>query len=94
VYILRCGDNTFYVGHTTQLDTRLNQHITGTGAQHTARRLPIDVVYIEECESIDIALNRERQLKRWSAQKKAALIRGDFGTVRKLAKRRRPTRAT
>jgi putative endonuclease len=94
VYILRCGDNTFYIGHTTKLDARLNQHITGMGAQHTALRLPIDVVYIEECESIDAALNRERQLKRWSAQKKAALIRGDLRTVQRLARRRRPKRAS
>ena len=94
MYILRCGDNTFYIGHTTKLDARLNQHITGLGAQHTALRLPIDVVYIEQCESIGAALERERQLKRWSAQKKAALIRGDLRTVRKLAKRRRSTRTT
>lgn len=92
MYILRCGDNTFYVGHTNNLKQRLNQHITGIGAQHTSLRLPIDVVYTEECVSLDAALNRERQLKRWSAQKKAALTRGDLTAVRKLAKRRRPKR--
>jgi predicted GIY-YIG superfamily endonuclease len=33
---------------------------------------------------------RERQLKRWSALKKAALIRGDLHGLHLLAKRRRP----
>jgi predicted GIY-YIG superfamily endonuclease len=36
------------------------------------------------------AIERERQLKRWSAQKKAALVAGEIKTLRNLSKRRRP----
>ena len=89
VYILRCGDNTFYVGHTDDIDARLHRHRTGQGANHTALRLPVDLAYTEEFSSIDEAIRREHQLKRWSAQKKAALIDGDFATLKRLARRRK-----
>jgi predicted GIY-YIG superfamily endonuclease len=88
VYILRCGDNSFYIGHTTDLESRLEWHHAGCGANHTALRLPIDLVYSEECSNMDAAIARERQLKRWSAQKKAALIAGDFAKLKQLSKRR------
>jgi len=42
VYILRCGDNTFYVGHCEDLEARVDWHRAGLGARHTALRLPID----------------------------------------------------
>jgi len=44
VYILRCADNTFYVGHTHDIDARLRWNRAGHGARHTAVRLPVDVV--------------------------------------------------
>jgi len=89
VYILRCGDNTLYVGHTANLEARVHFHQSAAGAAHTAARLPIDLVYSEEHTSIAEAIERERQLKRWSAQKKAALIDGDAGTLKRLSRRRR-----
>jgi predicted GIY-YIG superfamily endonuclease len=36
------------------------------------------------------ALQRERQLKRWSADKKAALIAGNLTLLKELSKRRKP----
>lgn len=88
VYILRCGDNTFYVGHADDLESRLRLHRAGLGARHTANRLPIDLVYKEQRVSKQSALKRERQLKRWSAAKKAALIRGDLAELKRLSRRR------
>jgi predicted GIY-YIG superfamily endonuclease len=90
VYILRSSDNTLYVGYSNDVPSRVHVHRQGLGANYTSLRLPVDLVYTEECASTDAAVRRERQLKRWSAQKKAALIRGDLQAVRKLAKRRRP----
>jgi putative endonuclease len=86
VYILRCGDNTRYVGHTASITARLRWHKTGRGANHTALRLPVDLVYSEQLASIDAAIKRERQLKRWSAQKKAALIQGDTASLKSHVK--------
>jgi putative endonuclease len=90
VYILRCGDNSYYVGHTDDIESRLHWHQLGLGANHTALRLPVDLVYTEQCVSTATAVNRERQLKRWSAQKKAALIDGDRVLLKQLSRRRRP----
>ena len=89
VYILRCGDNTFYVGQSSDLEARMQWHRSGLGSHHTALRLPVDLVYKERCSSTRSAIERERQLKRWSAEKKAALIRGDLAELRRLSKRRR-----
>jgi predicted GIY-YIG superfamily endonuclease len=90
VYILQCADNTFYVGHTDNLASRLRWHRAGFAARHTALRLPVELVYKEEHPSTQSAVRRERQLKRWSGQKKAALIRGDLAEVKRLSRRRRP----
>ena len=37
VYILRCADGTFYVGHTTDLTAREKAHNEGTAAAYTAK---------------------------------------------------------
>ena len=92
VYILRCGDNTFYVGHTDDVASRLHWHRLGPAANHTALRLPIDLAHTEELPTIREAVRRERQLKRWSADKKAALIAGNRTLLKQLSKRRKPKR--
>jgi putative endonuclease len=94
VYILRCNDDSLYVGVTTDLATRIEQHQAGVGASYTARRRQIALAYSEEVSDRADAIARERQLKRWSAQKKRALIRGELNTLRQLAKRRTPKRVS
>lgn len=88
VYILRCRDNSFYVGHTDNLTTRERAHNDGTAAQYTASRRPVKLVYSEAFDSLDSAVRREKQLKRWSSQKKHALVTGDIVGLRQLSKRR------
>ena len=90
-YILRCADDTLYVGHTENLASREQTHNDGKGAKYTATRRPIRMVYAEEHSSAASAIARERQLKRWSRKKKEALIRGDRAALRSLA--RRPTKS-
>jgi putative endonuclease len=67
--------------HTTDLTARLRRHRAGLATAYTAARLPVDLVYSEECESIERAVEREQQIKRWSAMKKEALIRGDHDAL-------------
>jgi putative endonuclease len=92
VYILRCGDNTFSVGRTQDLDARVRCHQAGHGATYTAARLPVELVYTETFSSLAEAAARERQLKRWSSAKKAALVRRDVDALVRLSRRRRPER--
>ena len=76
-YIVRCADDTLYVGHTEDLASREQTHNDGKGAKYTAARRPVRLVYAEEHSSAGSAIARERQLKRWSREKKEALIRDD-----------------
>ena len=76
-YILRCADDTLYVGHTEDLAAREHLHNEGRGAAYTARRRPVRIVYAEEYASLQAAIARELQLKRWSSKKKEALVRSD-----------------
>src|SRR5690349_18147920 len=87
-YILRCADETLYVGHTDDLSSRQMIHNEGKGAVYTARRRPVRMVYAEEYDAIERAIARENQLKRWSPEKKEALIRGDRRDLRSLSRKR------
>jgi predicted GIY-YIG superfamily endonuclease len=88
VYILRCADGSYYVGSTEDLKDREDAHNTGRGSKYTFLRRPVRLVYSESYDSLEKAIGRERQLKRWSRSKKKALIVGDAARLRRLSKRR------
>ena len=88
VYIVRCADESLYVGHTSDVSNRVATHNEGRGALWTARRRPVHLVYQEQHPSEAIAIDRERQLKGWTHAKKRALIHGDLARLKSLAKRR------
>ena len=88
VYIVRCSDGSLYVGHTTNVQARVDVHNEGQGARWTACRRPVTLVYQESHASELIAIARERQIKRWTHDKKLALTNGDRETLKSLAKRK------
>jgi putative endonuclease len=88
VYAVRCIDGSLHIGHTEDLASREQAHNAGHGARYTAARSPVRIVYLEECASLDVAIKRERQLKRWSIDKKEALIAGDRFALKQLSRRR------
>ena len=94
VYILLCADGTFYVGYTTNLISRENRHNDGFGSSYTAARRPVKLVFAEHHDSRQEAIARERELKRWSGKKKAALIAGNRTLLKQLSKRRPKARET
>ena len=69
-YIVRCADDTLYVGHTEDLASRERTHNDGRGSVYIAARRPVRMVYAEEHVSVVDAIAREHQLKRWSTKKK------------------------
>lgn len=78
VYILRCGDGTYYTGSTTDLTRRVAAHNEGRGAKYTRGRRPVQVVYWERADSWSQALRREAAIKRLTrAQKKALIATGN-----------------
>ena len=74
VYMLRCADDTFYTGWTTDLTKRLLAHNSGHGAKYTRSRLPVELLYFEEFSDKSSALKRECALKTLSRKQKVALI--------------------
>lgn len=74
MYILECSDGSYYTGSTWDLAKRLWEHEHGLGAHHTAKHLPVKLVYCEPCERMEDAFRREKQVQGWSRRKKQALI--------------------
>ena len=87
VYILKCADRSYYTGCTIDLDQRLGQHADGTFGGYTSTRLPVEMVWSNEFQSIREAADFERRVKRWSRAKKEALIRGDYDDLPRLSAR-------
>ncbi len=86
VYILQCADDSYYTGHTDNLEVRIGQHQSGAFGGYTATRLPVKLVWSQECTTREEALAAELQIKGWSRKKKEAMIRGDWNEVSRLAK--------
>ncbi len=80
-YILECSDGSYYTGSTKYIELRFKQHQGGEGANHTKKRLPVKLVYLEEFARIDHAFYREKQIQGWSRKKKEALIHGKFNQL-------------
>lgn len=74
VYILRCGDGTLYTGVTTDVGARLETHRSGKGAKYTKSRLPLELVYTEDCADKTTAFRREWQIKHLTREEKLKLI--------------------
>jgi tRNA/rRNA methyltransferase len=83
-YILRLADGSMYVGHTDDLQARLDAHQAGSASAYTATRCPVEMVYAEEYATESAAIKREKQLKRWSRRKKEALIGGDLSLLKRM----------
>ena len=89
VYILKCADNSYYTGVTSNLEQRLFRHNTGYYPEsYTASRRPLELVFYCEFTDINLAIEKEKQIKKWSRAKKEALINGDFEALANLAKKR------
>jgi putative endonuclease len=84
-YILECADGSFYVGSTTDLEQRVEQHNTGFGATYTRGRRPVRLAWAAEFERIDEAFAFEKRVQNWSRAKRIALIEGRFNDLPGLA---------
>src|SRR5690554_2617957 len=86
MYILECSDESYYVGSTNNLDSRIIQHQNGEGANHTTKRLPVKLLYYEEYNRVDYAFYREKQVQGWSRKKKEALMKGEIEDLMKYSR--------
>jgi putative endonuclease len=75
VYMLASGRNgTLYVGTTSNLPKRIQQHRDGVVDGFTKRYSVHRLVHVETFDDIRDAIARERQLKKWNREWKLDLI--------------------
>ncbi|OGL22001.1 hypothetical protein A2707_01460 [Candidatus Saccharibacteria bacterium RIFCSPHIGHO2_01_FULL_45_15] len=75
VYILSSGRNgTLYIGVTNDLFRRIDQHKSHVSKGFTDKYNVTKLVLIEQTTSIESAIKREKQLKRWNRAWKIELI--------------------
>jgi predicted GIY-YIG superfamily endonuclease len=86
VYMLRCSDGSYYVGHTDDLEHRMAQHHHGELPGYTQTRRPVQLAWSQETASREETLAAEQKIKGWSRAKKEALINGDWPEVSRLAR--------
>ena len=89
VYILECSDGTYNTGITSNLEKRVFEHKIGTHQNsYTFSRRPLKLVFYCEFTDINMAIEKEKQIKKWSKVKKEALIKGDYLVLPNLAKKK------
>jgi putative endonuclease len=74
VYVLRCGDGTFYTGYTTDVERRVSEHAAGDGAKYTRGRTPLELVHAEGFPSRSAAMSREYELKQFARGEKERVV--------------------
>jgi len=75
VYILtNWDDSVMYIGVTSNLPKRLYEHRNGLADGFTKKYHVHKLVYLEHTNDVYSALNREKQLKKWTRAKKNALV--------------------
>jgi putative endonuclease len=75
---------TFYIGVTSDLRTRVWQHLNNEGSAFVKKYKLFDLVYYEGFERITDAINREKQLKNWHHDWKVNLIKSLNPTMKDL----------
>jgi putative endonuclease len=70
VYILYSASiNKYYVGHTDNIDRRLNEHNTGQTRFTSLAGKPWIIVYNENYETRALAMKREKEIKSKKSRK-------------------------
>ena len=73
-YMVRCRDDSFYVGIANDVTERVKRHNWGVGPGYTAKRRPVELVWDECCGSCEAARELEKEIKSWSRAKKLKLV--------------------
>lgn len=80
VYLVQCGDTTYYTGYTTDVTRRVAEHNAGRGARYTRSRRPVELVYTERWPTRSDALKREAALRKLPRRVKQQLAETGEGS--------------
>lgn len=75
VYILTNKSNTLYVGVTNNLERRIIEHSFKNISSFTSRYNLNRLVYFEEFQRVEEAIESEKKIKGWTRKKKLDLIK-------------------
>lgn len=86
VYILKCSDDSFYVGITSDIERRLMEHNSGKYPEaYTHSRRPVELGFYQEFTEPNQAIEFEKKIKKWSRLKKLALINENYNELQRLS---------
>ena len=74
VYVLECGDGSYYTGWTNDLEKRVKSHQSGKGGKYTRSRLPVRLIRKWRAKDRSAAMRKEALLKALSRKEKERLI--------------------
>ena len=80
VYLLKCSDNSYYTGITTDLKRRLTEHNNSAkGAKYTRSRRPVELLCFFSVSSRSEACKEELKIKKMKRDEKPiyVLSKGD-----------------
>jgi len=84
-YIMGSNTGTFYIGATSDIFIRVQQHKNGTFEGFSKKYRCTRLLYYEAHESVLESMAREKQLKGWRREKKLNLIRTQNPDFKDLA---------
>ncbi len=76
LYVLRCRDNSFYTGITTDVARRVAEHQAGVGARYTRAHLPVELLAAWQYPNRSVATRVEHRFKTLTHQAKATWVEG------------------
>ena len=85
IYIMTSMSGSLYTGITSDLEKRVYQHKHKLADGFTKRYNVDRLAYYEETTDIEVALEREKEIKGWRRSKKISLIESHNPTWMDLA---------
>lgn len=74
VYLLECGDGSFYTGVANDVDRRVEEHNTGRGAKYTRGRGPVRLLAQSGPLDKSAAHSEEHRIKKLPRSHKAEAV--------------------
>ncbi len=87
VYLIECGDGSYYAGITTDLERRMKEHARGEGSKYVAGRGFKRLMASRSCRDRSEAAKLEAAVKKLPREKKIDFLRACPGGGRERQRR-------
>lgn len=81
LYILKCKDNSLYIGYTKNFNKRIIDHNITSTKKYTSKKKPWKIVYLKNFLTKNEALKEEIRLKKSKNKKYLEWLIKKFGSV-------------